>query len=209
MIETQALILSFELASITCLFLILVGLPLAYWISRAQSKWTSLIETFMLLPIVMPPTVLGFYLLIGLTSIGLAFTFVGLVVGSVIYSFSFAFQNFVSGFQAIDSEFFEVSSSLGDSAFKSFVRVAIPLAKNSIFSGILISFAHTLGEFGAVLMIGGNIKGQTRTLSISIYDQVQSLDYRAAHKTSLFLLFLSFSILLLVNLLKRNTWSKK
>ncbi len=205
MIEFDALFLSLKLASLTSLILLFFGLPLAFVIARSQTKWTSLIETLLLLPIVLPPTVLGFYLLIALSSGGLAFTFFGLVVGSVIYSFSFAFQSFVSGFQSIAHEFYEVSASLGDSPFKTFLRVAIPLAKNYIYTGMLLSFAHTLGEFGAVLMIGGNIPGETRTLSVSIYDQVQSLDFKSAHRTSLFLLGFSFAILLFVNLLKRKS----
>ncbi len=205
MIEMEALFLSLQLASLTSLILLLVGLPLSYFLARTQTAWSSLVESILLLPIVLPPTVLGFYLLIALSSINLAFSFAGLLLGSVIYSFSFAFQSFMSGFQSIDSEYFEVSASLGDSPVKTFLRVALPLARNSIMSGVLLSFAHSLGEFGAVLMIGGNIKGQTRTLSISLYDQVQSLDFKAAHRTSVFLLILSFLILSSVNLLKRNT----
>ena len=205
MIEFDALLLSLKLAGATSFILLIVGLPLAYLVARSQTKWTSLLETFLLLPMVLPPSVLGFYLLIALSSIEWAFTFTGLVLGSVIYSFSFAFQSFVSGFQNIDSEFYEVSASLGDSPAQTFFRVALPLSRNSIYTGLLLSFAHTLGEFGVILMIGGNIRGQTRTLSISIYDQVQSLDFKSAHHTSLFLLGFSFCILFLVNLLKRKS----
>lgn len=209
MIELSSLILSLKLASVTSFILLISGLPLAYVVARSQSRWMSVFETILLLPVVLPPTVLGFYLLIGLTSIGWAFTFIGLVIGSIIYSFAFAFQSFVTGFQSIEHEFFDVSASLGDSPFKTFFRVALPLAKNSIYTGLLISFAHTLGEFGAVLMIGGNIQGETRTLSISIYDQVQSLDFKSAHRTSLFLLCFSFGILLFVSLLKKKVGQRR
>ncbi len=205
MIELSALCLSLKLASVTSIILLVFGLPLAYFVANSKSHWTSVFETFLLLPIVLPPTVLGFYLLIGLSSVGWAFTFTGLVVGSVIYSFAFAFQSFVTGFQGVDREFFEVSASLGDSPTKTFFRVALPLAKNSIYTGVLLSFAHTLGEFGAVLMIGGNIQGETRTLSISVYDQVQSLDFKSAHRTSIFLLCFSFGILLFISVLKKKT----
>jgi molybdate transport system permease protein len=204
MIDLNALTLSLRLASLTSLVLFLISLPLAYWMSRSQSKLTQILESILLLPIVLPPTVLGFYLLYFLSSVHLAFSFSGLLFGSVLYSFPFAFQSFLSGFQSIDEDYFDVSASLGDSFWQSFLRVAIPMSRNSILSGILLSFAHTIGEFGVVLMVGGNIAGQTRTLSISIYDQVQALDFEKAHATALFLLIFSFISLMLLSLLRKK-----
>jgi molybdate transport system permease protein len=204
MIDLNALGLSLKLATVTSLLLLILSLPLAYCMSRSRSQWTHILESILLLPIVLPPTVLGFYLLYFLSSVHLAFTFSGLLFGSILYSFPFAFQSFLSGFQSIDEDFFEVSSSLGDSHLQTFLRVAIPMARNSILSGVLLSFAHTLGEFGVVLMVGGNIEGQTRTLSISIYDQVQSLDFEKAHATAFFLLIFSFFILMLLGFLRKK-----
>ncbi len=210
MIEIDALYLSLRLAFLTSLIVLVIGLPISYMFARSRSSWIKLLESILLLPIVLPPSVLGFYLLISLSSIGWAFSFAGLLVGSIIYSFSFAFQSFVAGFKTIEAEYFEVSASLGDSATKSFFRVALPMAKNSIIAGTLLSFAHTLGEFGVVLMIGGNIRGQTRTLSIAIYDQVQALDFESAKRTSIFLLAFSFFILVLINYFKdKNEVARK
>ncbi len=204
MIDLNALGLSLKLATLTSLLLFLISLPLAYWMSRSRSKLTHFLESFLMLPIVLPPTVLGFYLLYFLSSVHLAFSFSGLLFGSIIYSFPFAFQSFLAGFQSIDEDYYEVSASLGDSFWQCFMRVAVPMSQNSILAGLLLSFAHTIGEFGVVLMVGGNIAGQTRTLSISIYDQVQSLDFEKAHATALFLLILSFICLMILSLLRKK-----
>ncbi len=209
MIDISALGLSLKLATVTSLALLFLSLPIAYLISRWRSPLKHFVESFLLLPIVLPPTVLGFYLLCFLSSFHLAFTFSGLVFGSMIYCFPFAFQSFLSGFQSIDEDFFEVSASLGDSPFQTFLNVAIPISRHSILSGLLLSFAHTLGEFGVVLMIGGNIEGQTRTLSISIYDQVQSFDFKSAHMTSLLLLIFSFLCLLALSWLRRQKVARR
>jgi molybdate transport system permease protein len=188
-----------------------IGLPIAYWIAYSRWRWKFLAEALVALPIVLPPTVLGFYVLVALgsrsplgrawqslTGHTLAFTFGGLVLGSIIYSLPFAVQPFAASFALVDPKLIAASSTLGASKLKTFSRVILPLSLPGLVTGVALSFAHTLGEFGVVLMVGGNIPGVTRTVSIDIYDQVQALNYTSANQTALVLLAISFAALCLV-----------
>src|SRR5215475_637457 len=203
--------LTVRLALIVSGLLMAIGIPIAYWLTYSRWRWKFLIDAVVALPIVLPPTVLGFYLLIAfgsrsplgrwwesLTGHTLAFTFEGLVIGSLLYSLPFAVQPFAAAFGAVDSRLLRASASLGESPVRTFFRVALPLSKAGVVTGFALSFAHTLGEFGVVLMVGGNIPGVTRTISIDIYDQVQAAQYRGAHVTALVLLLFSFAALSLV-----------
>jgi len=202
--DWQAIGLSIRLSLSTSLVLAILGLPLAYWLAMTRFRGRFLIEALVALPIVLPPTVLGFYVLMAIgpsSPLGAAyasffgrdlpFTFQGLLVASVLYSLPFAVQPFASGFASVDRRLIEASWSLGVGGLATVLRVALPLAWPGVMTGLILSFAHTLGEFGVVLMIGGNIAGETRTVSVSIYDHVQALDYASAHRTSLVLLVLS------------------
>jgi molybdate transport system permease protein len=206
--DWQAIILSLRLASATTLILLVVGLPAAYWVAFSRRRWKFLVESVIALPLVLPPTVLGFYLLIAmgprsplgafytrLTGGTLPFSFQGLLIASVLYSLPFMVQPSAAAFAAVDRKLIEASWCLGVSRAATFRRVIVPLARPGIATGAILSFAHTLGEFGVVLMVGGNLPGSTRTVSISIYDQVQALDYAAAARTSVFLLLVSFGVL--------------
>jgi molybdate transport system permease protein len=201
--DWQALALSLRLAFATTAILVCVGLPLAYWLafSRLPGKW--LIEAVLTLPLVLPPTVLGFYFLSAMSGSSLAFSFWGLLMGSVIYSMPFALQPFLVAFTSIHPSLVEASWCLGRSRIETLLRVVVPLSISGILAGCVLSFAHTLGEFGIVMMIGGNIPGETRTLSVSIYDSMQALNYSAASHSAALLLFISFSVLL------GTTWLKK
>jgi molybdate transport system permease protein len=185
-------------------------MPLAYWIARSRRPWRPLVEALVALPLVLPPTVLGFYLLLamgpsgplgalwaGATGGRLSFSFEGLLIASVLYSLPFAVQPFSVAFAAVDGSLLEVSWTLGRSGFATFLRVVVPLSMTGILTGMVLAFAHTLGEFGVVLMVGGNIAGETRTVSIAIYDRVQALDYAGAAQTALLLLLISFGVLAL------------
>jgi molybdate transport system permease protein len=218
--DWQAIGLSIRLALSTTLVLLALGLPLAYWITFSQRRWKFLVEALVSLPLVLPPTVLGFYVLLAigprspagalyarLTGGILPFSFQGLLVASVLYSLPFTVQPVAAGFAAVDRKLLEASWCLGVSRLATFRRILVPLALPGIATGAILSFAHTMGEFGVVLMVGGNIGGVTRTVSISIYDQVQSLNYAAAAQTSLFLLGLSFAVLALTYALQRRLWS--
>jgi molybdate transport system permease protein len=209
--DVAAFGLTLRLAFLTTLCLLLLATPLAYFISRAASLPRKLLQAAVALPLVLPPTVLGFYLLIELgptTMVGralihllghpLAFTFSGLVVGSILYSLPFAVQPLVLGFQSVDPALTETAAVLGAAPLTVFRRITLPLARGSFLTAAVLTFAHTVGEFGVVLMIGGDIPGVTRTLSISIFDQVQELNYVAANRTSLLLIAASFVTLLLV-----------
>jgi molybdate transport system permease protein len=220
-VDWTALWLSARLATATTLVLIAIGVPLAYWIVFSRARWKFLIEAIVALPLVLPPTVLGFYVLIAIGPLspigrayariaghGLPFTFQGLLIASVLYSMPFAVQPFAAEFASVDRRLLEASWSLGVSRFGTFRRVVIPLSVRGLVTGIVLSFAHTLGEFGVVLMVGGNLPGITRTVSISIYDSVQSLDYAAASQTSLLLLVVSFVILASTYSLQRSVWLK-
>src|SRR3954462_9785051 len=217
--DWQALWLSVRLATATAAVLLIIGIPIAYWIVFSPRRWKFLVEAIVALPLVLPPTVLGFYVLMAIgpaspvgrayTSLaghGLAFTFQGLLVASVLYSLPFAVQPFSAEFAAVDRRLLEASWSLGVSRLATFWRVVLPLSTRGLLTGIVLSFAHTLGEFGVVLMVGGNLPGVTRTVAISIYGSVQSLDYASASRTSLLLLVVSFAILVSTYSLQRTVW---
>ena len=219
--DWTAIWLSVRLAAATTLVLLAIGVPLAYWIVFSPRRWKFLVEAIVALPLVLPPTVLGFYVLVGIGPMspvgrayariagqGLPFTFEGLLIASVLYSMPFAVQPFAVEFASVDRRLLEASWSLGVSPIETFRRVVIPLSVRGLVTGIVLSFAHTLGEFGVVLMVGGNLPGVTRTVSISIYDAVQSLDYAAASRTSLLLLIVSFIILASTYSLQRSVWLK-
>jgi molybdate transport system permease protein len=218
-VDWQAFGLTIRLATVVTAILLALGLPLAYWIAFSRWRWKFLVEAVVALPIVLPPTVLGFYVLIALghrspfgrwwqsmTGHTLAFTFSGLVIGSVLYSLPFAVQPFTASLSAVDSRLLAASSVLGVSKFRSFFRVIVPLSLSGLLTGVALSFAHTMGEFGVVLMVGGNIPGVTRTLSINIFDQVQDLNYSAANTTALVLVVIAFVLLSLIYSLNRNLW---
>jgi molybdate transport system permease protein len=208
----EALITTLKLASATSMILIIIALPLSYWIAFSKWRWKFLVEAVVALPLVLPPTVLGFYVLLAmgprgpLGSLGLAFTFPGLVFASVLYSLPFAVQPIAAAFGSVDRKYIEASWMLGVSNMETFFRVIVPQSWAGLMTGVVLSFAHTLGEFGVVLMVGGNIPGVTRTLSIDIYDQVQSLNYSSAATTSAVLLIISFVILSIVYGLNRKAW---
>lgn len=216
--DFRALALSLRLALIVSFALLALGLPLAYWLAFTRKKWKFLVEALVALPLVLPPTVLGFYLLvalgprsplgqwwIGITGHTLAFTFEGLVIGSILYSFPFAVQPFAASFASVDRKLLAASATLGASRVRTFLRVVLPLSLPGVITGFALAFAHTLGEFGVVLMIGGNIPGATKTISISIFDDVQALDYAAANHAALLLLVISFVTLSLVYGLNRRS----
>ncbi|MDX1942798.1 MAG: molybdate ABC transporter permease subunit [Saprospiraceae bacterium] len=208
---SQTLLLTFELAIITTALLFLIGVPLAYVLSSLRFKWKPVLEAFVSLPLVLPPTVLGFYLLIAFGpsswlgawlqdyfDLRLVFTFTGLVIGSVIYSLPFMVQPVQSGLENLPPNLAEASYSLGKSRIETFFKVLLPNIKPSLLTGAVLSFAHTVGEFGVILMIGGNIPGETRVASIAIYDEVESLNYALANRYALVLLIFSFVILMVV-----------
>lgn len=216
----EAFWLTVRLAALVSLLLMAVGVPIAYWITYSRWRWKFLVEAVIALPIVLPPTVLGLYVLmalgtrspigrywVSLTGHPLAFTFEGLLIGSVLYSLPFAVQPFAAGFSAVDPKLLRASASLGQSPLHTFRRVVLPLSMTGLVTGFVLSFAHTLGEFGVVLMVGGNIPGVTRTISIDIYDQVQAGNYASANQTSLFLLVISFLVLSLVYGMNRRAWT--
>lgn len=202
MIEWPALILSLKVAAVSSALLALGGLPLTFWLSRQARPGWLLFETLFALPLVVPPTVLGFYLLLLLGPLGLAFSFSGLVIASVIAGIPLALQSFLVAFRGIEKKYFENASLLGAGASGIFFRVALPLAKEGILSGLILSFAHALGEFGVVLMIGGNIPGVSRTLSIALYDEVVGFNFAGANRTAAVLLSFSLASLAGVALLK-------
>lgn len=216
--DLEAIWLSLQLAALTTAVLLVAGLPLAYWLAVTRWRLKFLLETVVVLPMILPPTVLGFYILIALgplSPIGrayeaiagksLAFSFEGLLLASVIYSLPFAVRPFTAAFVAVDRRLIESSWCLGVSRLRTFFRVAFPLAWAGILTGAILSFAHTLGEFGVVLMVGGNIPGVTRTISISIYDEVQAVNYSQAAMTSLVLLASSFLALSVTSLVNRKS----
>src|SRR5437868_9452009 len=210
-IDWQTFWLTLQLAFAVSVLLLLLGLPIAYWIAFSSWRWKFLVQAIVALPLVLPPTVLGFYVLvalgprsplgrwsISLTGHTLAFTFTGLVIGSIVYSLPFAVQPFAASFSAVDRKLIAASATLGVSSLRTFFRVIVPLSVPGIITGTALSFAHTMGEFGVVLMVGGNIPGITRTVSIDIYDRVQVSDYVGANQTALILLVLCFSLLTVV-----------
>jgi len=216
--DLAALRLSVLLAALTTLALLAIGLPIAHWLTTTRWRWKVLVEAVVALPLVLPPTVLGFYLLVAFsprsplgrgfvaaTGHTLAFSFEGLLLASILYSLPFAVQPFAAALARVDQRLVEASYSLGESRLRTFRRVTLPLALPGVIAGAVLTFAHTLGEFGVVLMVGGNIPGATRTLSISIYDAVEQLDYASAGRTSLLLLAVSFSVLVLTYALQRRS----
>src|SRR5215469_8878228 len=218
-IDWQTFWLTLELAFAVSSILLLLGLPVAYWIAFSPRRWKFVIEALVALPIVLPPTVLGFYVLvalgprsplgrwwISLTGHTLAFTFTGLVMGSILYSLPFAVQPFAASFSAVDRRLIAASATLGASPLRTFLRVIAPPSVPGFITGMALSFAHTMGEFGVVLMVGGNIPGITRTVSIDIYDRVQASDYSGANQTALVLLAVCFLLLTLVYGLSRKPW---
>lgn len=215
--DWQAIRLTLQLATSTTVILFVVGLPLAYWLATTRWRGKFLLESIVMLPLVLPPTVLGFYVLLALgphsplgqfyerlTGGHLPFSFSGILLGSVVCNLPFAVRPFVAAFAALDRKLVEASWCLGISRFETFRRVSLPLCWPSVLAGLVLTFAHAVGEFGVVLMLGGNIPGITRTLSISIYDDVQALDYAAAGQTSVLLVLFAFMVLCLTHLLNRR-----
>lgn len=215
-----AINVTFQLATLTAVILLLVGLPIAYWLTFSRWRWKFVIESVVALPLVLPPTVLGFYILVAIgphSPVGrlytdlighpLPFTFEGLLLASILYSLPFAVQPFASAFDQVDRRVLEASWTLGVSRLATFFRLMLPLSAAGAVTGFVLSFAHTLGEFGVVLMVGGNIEGETRTVSIDIYDEVQALNYVGAAKTALFLLAISYAVLLTVYAMNRKVWA--
>ena len=218
-IDWQAFWLTLQLAVAVSAILLLLGIPVAYWIAFSRRRWKFLVEAVVALPIVLPPTVLGFYVLVALgprsplgrwwisqTGHTLAFTFTGLVIGSILYSLPFAVQPFAASFAGVDPKLMAASATLGSSPLRTFFRVIAPLSLPGLVTGTALSFAHTMGEFGVVLMVGGNIPGITRTVSIDIFDRVQASDYSGANATSLLLLAFCFAVLAVVFGLNRRPW---
>src|SRR5258708_5016827 len=218
-IDWEAFWLTLQLAAVVSAILLVLGLPLAYWIAFSRWRWKFLIEAAVALPIVLPPTVLGFYVLVALgsrsplgrwwqalTGHTLAFTFAGLVIGSILYSLPFAVQPFAASFSSLDRKLMAASATLGASPFRTFSRVVLPLSLPGLITGTALSFAHTMGEFGVVLMVGGNIPGVTRTVSIDSYDKLKTSNYSAASETALLLLVLAFAILSFVYAVNRKVW---
>src|SRR5580693_4144982 len=217
-INWQAFRLTVRLAAIVSALLIVVGIPIAYWLTYSRWRWKFLVEAPVALPIVLPPTVLGFYVLVALgsrsplgrwwqsfTGHTLAFTFAGLVIGSILYSLPFAVQPFAASFSSVDGKLLAASATLGASPLRTFFQVVLPLSVPGLVTGVALAFAHTMGEFGVVLMIGGNIPGVTRTVSIDIYDQVQASNYASANAMALLLLVFCFGVLTLVYGMHRRT----
>ncbi len=218
--DWSAIFLTLRLALVVCTTELIIGTPIAVWLSFTRWRWKFLAESIVALPLVLPPTVLGFYVLVALGSnspIGrlcesltghrLPFTFQGLAVASVIASMPFAVQPMMAAFSQVDRNLINASSMLGASRFRTFVRVVFPLSISGVVTGFVLSFAHTLGEFGVVLMVGGNIPGVTRTVAIAIYDHVQSFDYAGANRLALLLLAFSFVTLSITYSLNRRIWT--
>lgn len=215
----EALWLSLKLAVCVAAILQLLGMPLAYWISQTKWRGKFVLESFVALPLVLPPTVLGFYLLVAMGANGplgrlwmawfghtLAFTFVGLVLASTLYSLPFAVQPLVNAFESVDRRLLDAAAVLGAGRWRTFCKIILPLSMRGVITAVVLSFAHTLGEFGVVLMVGGNIPGITRTVSIDIYDHVQSLEYGYANRMALALLLISFAVLSTIFAVNRRAW---
>lgn len=219
--DLQPLILTFKLAAITTLILCLIGIPFAYWMAHTRFKLKPVLEALVSMPLVLPPSVLGFYLLLAFNPHGgighfvesfigikLAFSFTGLVIASVIFSFPFLVHPVQSGFQGLPVTLREAACTLGKSRWQTFMRIELPNIKPSLLAGVVLSFAHTIGEFGVVMMIGGNLPGETKVAAIAIYDEVESLNYDAANFYALVLFSVCFVILLTVYLLNRKMLMK-
>jgi len=215
--DWEALLLTLKLDLVVCGLLLLIGVPIAFWLASSRWRWKFLVEAVVALPLVLPPTVLGFYMLLAMGprspvgraygwiwGHGLPFTFGGLVLASMVYSLPFMVQPVSAAFASVDPKLVAASSVLGASPLRTFFRIVLPLSLSGLLTGVVLTFAHTLGEFGVVLMVGGNIPGVTRTVSISIYDNVQALDYPSAAHTSLVLLLASFLVLSVVYAVNRQ-----
>lgn len=215
------LLLSVQLAFVTTVVLILIGTPIAWWLSQTSSRFKPAAQAIVAMPIVLPPTVIGFYLLIllgpngaigswwvQLTGSALTFSFSGLVIASCVYSLPFAVQPLQSAFEALPRQMLEFAWTQGASKLDAFFAVAVPMSFRGFIGAAVLAFAHTLGEFGVVLMVGGNIPGETRVISIAIYDQVETLNYGAAHQMSLLLLTFAFVVLLGMFVVNRR-WSTR
>lgn len=215
--DWQALWLTLQLASSTTAILFVLGLPLAYWLATTRWRGKFFLEAVITLPLILPPTVFGFYLLVALspnsplghwyqqmTGGRLAFSFCGILLGSVLGNLPFAIRPFIAAFTAIDRRLVEASWCLGASRFETFARVTLPICWPGVLTGLVLTFAHAVGEFGVVLMLGGNIPGITRTLSVSIYDNVQALDYATAGNTASLLVAFAFVVLCITHALGRR-----
>lgn len=218
----EPIYLTAKLALISTVLLFFIALPVAYWLAYSKSKWKPVVSTLVSMPLVLPPTVIGFYLLIFFSpnncfgewlndwfGVKLAFSFTGLVLASLIYSLPFMVHPLQNGLAALPESYQEMAYVLGKSKWTTFWRVLLPNCKNSILSGVVMTFAHTVGEFGIVLMIGGNIPGETKVASIAIYDEVESLNYASAHEYALILFSITFVILLALNGVNRRVLNKK
>lgn len=212
--------LTLKLAALTTLILAVIGLPLAYWLATTRRRWRPVVDAAVAVPLLLPPTVLGFYFLMSTgpnTIVGrmyervfdgtLPFSFAGVLLASVLYNLPFAVRPFASGFAAVDRRLIEAARCLGASGPHTFVRVVLPLSWPAVLAGLVLAFAHTVGEFGVVLMVGGNIPGITRTVALAIYDDVQALDYRAANEASALLLIFAVSVLAVTYSLQKRTLS--
>ena len=216
--DITAIVLTLQLATLVTILLLLVGTPLAWWLANTHSRWRSPVSAIVALPLVLPPTVLGFYLLVAMgpdgpigqltVSLGLGtlpFTFGGLVIGSMIYSLPFVVQPLQNAFEALGKRPLEVAATLGAGPIDRFFTIVLPLSKPGVLTATVLGFAHTVGEFGLVLMIGGNIPGETRVVSVQLYDHVEALAYDQAHGLSLVLLLFSFMVLLALYSTQKNS----
>ncbi|MBF0334194.1 MAG: molybdate ABC transporter permease subunit, partial [Alphaproteobacteria bacterium] len=217
MVDWQPIWLTLKLAAVTTVILLIIGTPIAWWLARSTAWWKEGVAAVVALPLVLPPTVLGFYLLLALGPYGpggwlaalwgersLAFTFGGLVIGSVLYSLPFVVQPIRNAFQAIGDRPLEVAATLRASPLDAFLTVALPLARPGFLTGAVLAFAHTVGEFGVVLMIGGNIPGTTKVLSVAIFDHVEALEWERAHVLAGGMLVFSFTVILIMMTLERR-----
>lgn len=215
--DVTAIALTLKLAALTTLVLAIVGMPLAYWLATTRRAWRPLVDAAVAVPLLLPPTVLGFYFLMSTgpdSAIGhiygrffngtIPFSFTGILIASVLYNLPFAVRPFTAGFAAVDRRLIEAARCLGASAPRTFTSVVLPLSWSSVLAGLVLAFAHTVGEFGVVLMVGGNIPGLTRTIALSIYDDVQALNYGAANEASLALLVFAVSVLAVTYALQRR-----
>jgi molybdate transport system permease protein len=213
----QPVRLTIELAAITTIILLIVGTPIAWWLARSKAWWKEAVATFVAMPLVLPPTVLGFYLLVMLGPNGpggliaglwggrtLAFTFEGLIIGSVLYSMPFVVQPIRNAFAAIGDRPLEVAATLRASPRRAFWTVAVPLARPGFLTGAVLGFAHTVGEFGVVLMIGGNIPGKTKVLSVAIYDYVETAQWREANILAAGMVVFAFAVILAMTLIEKR-----
>jgi molybdate transport system permease protein len=221
--DIGALWLTVKVASLTTFILLLIGTPLAWWLSQTQSRWKTICNALVALPLVLPPSVLGFYLLIAMgthgfvgqitTKLGLGtlpFTFAGLVIASVLYSLPFVVQPLQTAFYAIEKEVLEAAATLGASSLQIFFRIVMPLSRSGFVSATILGFAHTVGEFGVVLMVGGNIPDKTRVVSVQIYNHVEALEYQNAHELAGVLVLFSFVVLLIIDSsLKNNSFGRR